>query len=290
MRLLCNKILKIAIAALSIVGSAVAQVTISGQVAVGARKDGAVTYIGRTDGNINVKSVENLGGGLTLTANGGLDLAARAANVNARNLGLSLSSATAGTLTYYSNDVTTLSRLSMGGAVSLGEDLDDLYGAAGQLTAVSYSAPKMGNVTLSYGVSARTAAGRLDTADLSKTAVLGAVYAAGPLSIGVNYSPELQRTRADMSFDAKVAVIEAHMNSSYTGVTDAFSEFGVAVPMGAMTIGAGYSTRGTTSGTAIGVSYALSKQTSIQSAYASLKNSLSAADGAHTSIKLNHTF
>jgi hypothetical protein len=288
----------VAIAALAVVGSAVAQVTISGQFAAGARKDGSVTFAGFTDGNVNFASKESLGGGLSVAAVGGIYLNPRDKGVNSRNYSLALSSTTAGELKFASSRVNVLSRLSMGGAVSLGQDLDDLYGADTELSGITYTAPKMGNVTLSYGVSGRASAqvgaalsGQLLTDNLSKTGTFGAAYAAGPLSIGVNYRPEDGRTRADLSFDAKVAVIEAHMNNSYGTALDSFTEIGIAVPMGAMTFGAGYSSMGDASGTVFGVSYALSKQTSIQTAFANLDKSHSAAkDGAHSSIKLNHTF
>ena len=288
----------VAIAALSIVGSAVAQVTISGQFAAGARKDGSVTFAGFTDGNVNFASKESLGGGLSVAAVGGIYLNPRDKGANARNYSLALSSTTAGSLAYSSSRANFLSRLSMGGAVSLGQDLDDLYGADSELSGITYTAPKMGNVTLSYGVSGRASAqvgaalsGQLLTDNLSKTGTFGAAYAAGPLSIGVNYRPEDGRTRADLSFDAKVAVIEAHMNNSYGTALDSFTEIGIAVPMGAMTFGAGYSSMGAASGTVFGVSYALSKQTSIQTAFANLDKSYTAANnGAHSSIKLNHTF
>ena len=292
----------VAIAALSIVGSAVAQVTISGQFAAGARKDGSVTFAGFTDGNVNFASKESLGGGLSVAAVGGIYLNPRDKGANARNYSLALSSTTAGSLAYSSSRANFLSRLSMGGAVSLGQDLDDLYGADSELSGITYTAPKMGNVTLSYGVSGRASAqvgaalsGQLLTDNLSKTGTFGAAYAAGPLSIGVNYRPEDGRTRADLSFDAKVAVIEAHMNNSYNTTVwkglDSFTEIGISIPMGAMTIGAGYSSMGDASGTAFGVSYALSKQTSIQTAFANLDKSYTAANnGAHSSIKLNHTF
>jgi predicted porin len=110
---------------------------------------------------------------------------------------------------------------------------------------------------------------------------VGVNYAAGPVSAGIDYNQTIERIRASASLDLGMAKIGAGMETK-GGAGDNYV-VGVSVPMGAVTVGAAYSAntkkRGTnaTTGsevgiedaaaTEVGVSYALSKRTSLSAAY-----------------------
>jgi hypothetical protein len=151
--------------------------------------------------------------------------------------------------------------------------------------AVSYTAPKMGPVTLSVGMSENASGnlglgvgGQTTTQRLTSYAVS---FAQGPLAIKANF---LDYDREDLAatntktvvryaatYDLGVAKIGAGSSvakrNNGAKVTDV--AFGVTVPMGAITVGANSASRKistdavATKGTSFAVSYDLSKRTSV---------------------------
>ena len=133
----------IAMAAVAVAGVASAQVTITGAIGMGYQNSFGTKGTARTDGNVNFTATEDLGGGLSVTAVGGVDLQHRGQLAAGRNLSLTVAGGF-GKFAMASLNAANASRLSgAGGTMSLDKDIDDTFGGDVNIQSVSYTLPAM---------------------------------------------------------------------------------------------------------------------------------------------------
>jgi predicted porin len=172
---------------------------------------------------------------------------------------------------------------------------------------IHYSSPKIGGVsgTASYGF------GEDKTAALSATnnTSLQANYAQGPLMVGAAYqkatsqtvNSDIEHNLVGASYDLGVAKLTGSYQTAKINVTkDKEYQFGVTVPMGAVTLSAGYAdsqskTSGVTlngSGYALIAVYDLSKRTSVYGGYESTKVQATGTETkvSNMAVGVRHTF
>jgi predicted porin len=178
-----------------------------------------------------------------------------------------------------------ISGLAQAGAPVNNMEGEVLAAATAGTDIVKYTAPKMGAFTFSASqTEAKGIATGLDTATKGSSAVtVGVDYAAGPLSAKLDYSDYNSaqaaggvnnRYRVAAQYDLGVAKVGAGIEDQKlvaggTGTKNKLTMVGVSAPFGAVTVGAAWVkadnnvTAGTKAGSTVGVSYALSKRTSV---------------------------
>ena len=193
----------IAVAALIATGSSFAQVTLTGQMGFSWQQSPVVAADGShdqglsmNDGDIYVTATEDLGGGISATARGGLVIRGRGTAITDRD-GLVNLTTPMGGLTV--GNVRSCGPLD---AVKSGAVTGTVYTAnetvfqvpidkCSLIDSISYASPKFSNVTVNavYGEfnDSATANQKGNTTGLTFT-VLGATYAAGPLMATADYT------------------------------------------------------------------------------------------------------
>jgi predicted porin len=322
----------IALAAVAVSSAAMAQVTISGLVgAQFAQEKGTNGTFGLHDADLTFTAAEDLGNGMKVTAKATMNFEnGRGSSAKAKKAdGTDNADATASTGYTAIEDVTiaisggfgavTIGRVEAGngiigrglaGAPVMGADDGIVLAAASNTNIVSYGSPRMAGVQLTGNFTQGTGIfgsriSNLEVAKAESFAVsVGANYAAGPVSAGIDYQQTIKRIRASASLDLGMAKIGAGMETK-GGAGDNFV-VGVSVPMGAVTVGAAYSAntkdRGTnaTTGkslgtedataTEVGVSYALSKRTTLSAAYKASNTEAEANIADKYRVRMTHSF
>jgi hypothetical protein len=286
----------IALAALASVSAfAQSSVTLSGNMGFGVSQVGTGTAaLGLTDGGFTFAAVEDLGGGMKVSATQavavkGHDNAAKSDGGSLEISGgfgsLKVGQACAGK---------ALGEGTLGGAYSLAH----AFGAGTDCTANW----QYGLYTLPTMVQGLTVAARISktAGDISvegfsaaeNSAQLRLAYASGPLSAA--YYVRSNTGEIHASYDLGVAKVSFGMDTKTSTATNERTEVGVSVPMGATTFSLGYGKQKDTNikGTQVGVKYALSKRTSIDAVYGSFTNAMngSAAVKDASRVRLLHTF
>jgi len=288
----------VALAALTLVGAASAQVALTGTMSFGYQKSLNDTHgIAMYDNSFNLAGSEDLGGGTKIAFSTGFDGGGRGSAANGLNLGNENASlAVSGgfgkvTLTSFESDGPFANIEGLSGA-SLPVGLFDVSGITGGKrfrNGLLYSAPTFSGVTL--GVSYVTLAGQYTAADPleSKTKVTPSVtYENGPLKAYVEYSvfnasytnsasdPVTQPT-AYVTYDFGAAKVGASWSKASNG--DPFFGLGVNVPVGAVTLGlATFSANssaalGSATWTEASVGYSLSKRTTLKASFGQANDS-----------------
>lgn len=264
-------------------GLAQAQVSVNGTVRYDLTKvEGAAATSGIAKSEVVFKATEDLGGGMTITAQMGLDGTGRGETVAGTDalitVGSRLGSVTVGQVEAANGIIGR----AYAGAPVIGAD-GSVLAAKGNIDSIKYTTPAIGGFTASIGGS------RAVDATTARSYTLGVAGAVGPLDTGVDYNETTKRVRASASMKVAGLTVGAGWSGRETGVADSRA-FGVSVPMGALTVGA---TRSSGNGTAneIGASYALSKRTSVAVAYKTVTDNTTAATNVATSrVRLQHTF
>lgn len=263
-------------------GAAQAQ-TVSGTMRYDLTKaEGAVATSGITKSEIVVKATEDLGAGMSLSAqmgwngNGrGETLAGTDASVT---IGGGFGSVTVGQVEAGNGIIGR----GYAGAPVIGADGSVLAGPS-NIDTIGYTSPAIGGfkvgVSGSRAVDATTARGY----------TVSATGAVGPLDAGVDYNETSKRVRASASMKVAGVTVGAGYSGRETGVSDSYA-VGVSLPVGPLTVGAAYSD-GNGTAKEVGASYALSKRTSVAFAYRTVDGNSSAASNVATSrVRLQHTF
>jgi predicted porin len=231
---------------------------------------------------IKLTATEDLGGGLKATgviSAGGL---ARGNAVTGEDMSLTLAGGFGSLLMGQIEIGSGIRGLAQAGAPVNNMEGEVLAAATAGTDIVKYTAPKMGDFTFSGSLTeAKGIAAGLSTADKGTSAyTVGVAYAAGPLSVSVDTSDwnsaaasgkADNRYRVSGSYDLGVAKVGAGVERQKLvgGGTNKYSMMGVSMPFGAVTVGAAWvkndtsATAGTKAGSTVGVSYALSKRTSV---------------------------
>ena len=306
-------------AAVAVSSAAMAQVTISGAIAGQQNKTGtakAVTSIGVAE--ITFRATEDLGGGMT--ASGFFTIE----NMNNRGTNDSGSTTPSGgsahTHTVTKGPTNADSGISVKGGfgtIAINNTRAGNLAANANVFGTSISNgfyesvadPRSNVQVLSYtspalvpGLSvslARASVGVTAATQAAEINIIGASYAAGPLSLGVQQKSfnaaatasgaENKQTEGFVSYNAGVAVIGYGVGSKTTTTGKAVSSYGISVPMGAITLGVEGAKRGDEAFTNYGVRYALSKRTALHVSAGKWQNT--ATDSAKQSrIRIAHSF
>jgi predicted porin len=292
----------IALAAVAVSSAAMAQVTVSGKLrfAYEASKSAASPAVkknglGVTDGDIVFASKEDLGGGMTMTADMALRLRGRDAKdddtsalettanaIRPRDAKLVLSGGFGSVMIGAIEAGNGIIGLGGAGAPVYGLDNGTTIAAASNTDLLRYTTPTMSgfNVYVS-ALDAVGGQGMEQAATTQDATQVGINYAAGPLKVAAditNYGTNSatgtladSRTRISASYNLGVANVGVGYQDAETttGVNKTERLVGVAVPMGAITVGMNYATSktegvaGTNKGTDLGAKYDLSKRTNI---------------------------
>jgi hypothetical protein len=304
-------------AAVAVAGVASAQVTISGAIGMGYQNSFGTKGTTRTDGNVNFTATEDLGGGLSVTAVGGVDLQDRGQLAAGRNLSLTVAGGF-GKFAMASVNAANSSRLSgAGGTMSLDKDIDDTFGADVNIQSVSYTLPAIvDGLTVAVGWSGAAGATLSNTSTsvgvvaaapgkiLSASADWALTYAFDGGNAVMTYRPNDKRARFGANLTLGGMSVGAHSVPSYTNangdVVGDQTEFEVSMPVGAMTVGAQYATRAawTNAGTALakatgttfGIKYAMSKRTSVIASFGKIDDGTADTNTTQQRVKLIHSF
>lgn len=331
----------VALAALAATG-AFAQVSITGSLIMGYEMDHFGTTktdrsgLGVDTSEINFAATEDLGGGLKATAKMQLASADRGGAAGG-DASLALASSVA-TLTlattkgadYLSGGVAKVGGTGMDGKVFSQRVVSDSATVAIPLGAVTVSlahaepANTLGLGGGAAGASCTYAYGNFDsagatpsTAECQRTNRISVKYAAGALVVDGGYAAYDQQgttttndksdVRASVSYDLGSVKLGGGLNvrTKNQGTrTDALVS--VAMPLGALTLGADWASRktddyadplstgtknGTVTGYGLSVDYALSKRTGLGFYYTNFKQSLAATENSsYTAVLLSHSF
>jgi predicted porin len=253
----------IALAALGVVGAASAQVSISGGVAVGIQNthSDSAAKIHLTNADINFKASEDLGGGLMVNAGLGFsNEGTRGGSMGIENTTLAISG-DFGKLSYGN----ILSARAKMGSASLETDLTDYLGGYLFVTVVQYDAPAIGGWTPFVNWSKVQA---------TLTSTVGDLEVSGSPTIGItgnvagaNVYLENNTGNAADGWDLRVKYDAGGIGLAVRTTKDKYQEFGVSMPMGAMTVSVNTVSQNANKGTSLGVSYAMSKQTALTFGY-----------------------
>ena len=307
----------VALAVLAASGASFAQVTITGKYGFGFKSTttGAASANGlsTSDSNIVFKATEDLGGGMTASAQMKLDAVDRGGPLIGQDSMMSVSSKV-GTFTLGRSEIaldtpdqfgTFLGATVLGGAHSNSESKHDFI--------------KYANTFSGFGVWAQHSEG--DVADISGTTgtttqglnTLGVSYVAGPLSVKADYSAFKNkdqvvgnldnRTTLGGNYDFGVASVGlGFQRTAYAPSGTAMESFvGASIPLGALTVGVDYvnvkvsdksvAADGTASGWGVQAVYSLSKRTSMRLRYANYDATMNPVDKTTDySLVLQHTF
>ena len=301
----------IALAAVAVTSTAMAQVTLSGQLAYAWQSTSSADAVSVkasgltvTDGNLTFKASEDLGGGMKIMVSQEFVSRGRGTTMDGRNASLTLITGM-GNLTVGSVEAGN-GILGLGGAGAPVYGLDDGVTLAGasNVDVAAFSLPSMYGFTLTLksldgtngGVSSN--GGGITSVQLQ--------YAAGALAASVdttNYGGAYaaaagKRTRMSASYDLGVAKVGVGVEKNDKGLLADKSErvLGVSMPMGNMLFGINVAsskvdgTAGNNKGTDLGMKYSLSKQTSVFVQYQTTKAAGAANSASKYRVKLHKAF
>jgi len=313
----------VAIAVLASAGAASAQYTLSGGYTFGYKASDAAgvksSGFGNDGASIKITAVEDLGNGLTATASIGAGGLARSINSTTATGTGTPAAASYSTSGFVDGENANLTLAGGFGAVTLAtnEGTVALSGWQGPASAfdgkvlsaltlrdsISYTLPKFGDFTVGLGYTEDSDAGLgYGASGLDKAFSAYLAYAAGPVSARVLYATYKESTvdnayNLRASYNAGVVVVGGGFaQTNYT--TGARRDFVVGgnIPMGAVTLGANYASRVQTTGkkdtgASLGVSYALSKSTSVNFAHTGWKkNSATGSNDTETTLAISKSF
>jgi predicted porin len=319
----------IALAVLAASGASFAQATITGNYTFGYKQTqdagkAQTSGIGTDTAAIQFGATEDLGGGLKAAAQVSIASAYRGATVGGEDAKLTLTGGfgqlTMGTV----ESANGLLAIGSSGASGFGLDGNVISGST-NLDVIGYGLP-LGN-GLSLGVSytdlgtvsqnPTLGAGTTGPAYSQSSWTVGVTYAAGPLAAkldttsynrngdtdiaGAGLNIAQSRYRLSGAYDFGMARLSAGYSrkSSSGDITQYETLVGIKVPVGAVTAGLDYATASTDNagtkqaekqGYSLGVSYALSKRTSVSASY--LNWDTKGTEGTNTGFRtfISHSF
>lgn len=272
----------IALAVLAASGASFAQstVTLSGVYGVGVSKTaGSISSLGQTDGGLTISVSEDLGGGVKVAAAQTLAFGKQGSSVTADGGSLTVSGGFGAAKFGTACAGAALGEAVVGGAYHFAHALGTSGGDCRSYQYGLYTAPEMvPGLTVAVRVQNMAADGVVSMEDFSATGnglQARFNYNMGAFSSG--FYAKSNSSELHLGYDLGVVALKAGFD---TQTTDGLkrSEFGATIPMGAATIKMGYgvktSANGLTDikGTQIGLSYALSKRTSIGAVFGSFDN------------------
>ncbi len=273
----------IALAAVAVSSAAMAQATISGVLGYGYTQASAATSAakpvaswGQTDGNIVLSGTEDLGGGLKASFRAQIDISGtRGGAAGSADRSLSLAGGF-GTVTM-ANSRSGNAAVSAAG-ISGASLADDAWGDAGGdrrvIDGVTYTSPNISGLTASVSMLQLAANVNNNEAtvasDATKLNAYSVQYSTGPLAVGITLKqPKLSSAASTTEINASYNMGFARVAFGNVKTEDvkATNAFGVSVPMGAITLGAGHIKSATKKYTDYSVAYSLSKRTTARASF-----------------------
>jgi hypothetical protein len=308
----------VALAVLAASGASFAQVAITGSVAMGYASGTASTGaqssgLGVDTATLNFGASEDLGGGMKLTANQGFDTVRRGSVIGGdTSMSLATSAYRVGIASVLVGDYIGNGMANVGGSPINGWD-GRITSARSHVDTVTVAVPLTSAFTLTFGhaeVSANLGAeaglgvGATGSAATQRQTSVTAGYAAGKLAgelMVANWDAQplgfKSRVRGAVSYDFGMAKVGGGFDQEalYAGGNRTDAIVSVAVPFGAVTVGANWAQRqysGTTasdstfSGASFGVSYALSKTSAVSAQYQNWNqsNATAAANASQSNL------
>jgi len=284
-----------------------AQVTISGAVAGQNNKVGtakAVTSVAVSE--LTFRANEDIGGGLKASAfftienmnNRGTDAGSSPNGPTNADSGISLGGGFGTVAVTNTRSGNMADRANVFGT-SISNGFYETVASRPNIQVLSYTSPALIpglNVSLAQANIGNTAASQA-----AKIMVVGATYAAGPLTLGVQQKSlnttaaavvagtEDGQTEGFARYDAGVAVIGLGYGSKTTTAGKAVTSYGVSVPMGAITLGVEGATRGDAEFMNYGVRYALSKRTTLHVSGGEFQTT-AANSQKQSRVRIGHSF
>jgi hypothetical protein len=283
----------IAMAAVAVAGAASAQVSITGAVGFGYSKDSTSKGYEVTDGNIVFSATEDLGGGLAVKASTKLDSLLGRQTANPTNADATVSVSGNGmSVTMGSFESTADARKGDVSGLSLEQGLDKSNYNLATVNVDGIVATADVAAGLSVAVSHVELTPIGDATATAKGTKVMASYTSGALMAYVsqmNYSTAGQKSTTSFAatYDLGVAKVGVGTQNKGGSATDNATIYSVKVPMGAVSFGLARATSGSAKGTAIGASYAMSKQTTV---YFGRQSSTEAALDASYRVKIVKAF
>ena len=272
----------IAGAIMALFGVAQAQ-TVSGTIRYDWTKaEGAVATTGIAKSEVVFKATEDLGGGMSVAAQMGLNGNGRGETLAGTDATIAISGGFGSVTVGQVEAGNGIIGRAYAGAPVIGADGSVLGGAA-NIDSIGYKTPAVAGLT--FGISGSRAV----DATTARAYTVSASGTVGPLDAGVDYNETTKRVRASAKATVAGITVGAGWSGRETGIADSRA-FGVSMPVGPLTVGAA---RSTGNGTAneFGASYTMSKRTSVGYAYKSVTgNSTSATNISTSRVRLQHTF
>ena len=275
----------IALAAVAVTSTAMAQVTLSGTMNADVQNTttDSAAAVTLNDAILSFSATEDMGGGMKLSATTTLQTSpGRGAAATGNGYSIAMSGGF-GSVTL-KNYLTGNNGLSAG--VSAVNDMNDVWGAYSVRTRLEYALPTI--------VPGLTASVRFDSTDISvdssdrDTTKYALGYTMGAVSVSTSGSDAAgSKNDYTVSYDAGIAKLAVYSATDH-------SEYTVTAPVGAVNLGL-HIAKGTgtdlTSATGFVASYALSKRTTVSYNYVNQSSdSDGAAVGSNYRLRLSHSF
>ena len=308
----------VALAALAVVGAASAQVTLTGRVGFAYQGYSAkalapvtaaartqysaeayptagaaaveMTGLAMTDATFNLGMTEDLGGGLTAAGSIGFDAnsAQFGQQQNRRNTSLSVNGGF-GTVAFAQTRTSTLLQSAfLSPAVNYYGVVDSGIITRVPTDTLTYTSPAIGGIKVSAGVNEMGTDGN-ETPSINGFG-LGAIYAAGPVSMAVAYKSiaagykalttgvRTTHFEAMASYDLGVAKVAVGFDGARANVLESATEgnavsLSASIPLGAMAVaGFDYATRDANTFSQYAIQYNLSKRTALNASFGNMSN------------------
>jgi predicted porin len=281
----------VALAAVAVAGVASAQVTITGAIGFGINDTNEVARsMGWTDGKVTFTGTEDLGGGMSITAAMTIESygdAAASTGVNAGGQSVVLSTADAGSLTFSSSGAASDDL----GVASLPFDANSLLGGTtDDYTLVQYDLPKIVD-GLTIGVR-MVGTDTVGFASNDKQYRFGYTFGDAVLGFNTKSTSTGTASAASLTYSVSGITLKAVADTSVQTSGTKKTEYSISAPVGALTVAASNMTKGTLKATEVGVTYAMSKRTSLTFGMGTFSGGTTATTDTTSSsrLRLAHTF
>ena len=297
-------------AVLATAGTAFAQstVTLSGTFGAGYQSfetvTGALVSKGiapATDANIKATIVEDLGGGLKITAAGDFNLnGARSGNLTKGDSSVTLAGGFGSLAFANTRSSNTAIQANVFASWMPVTAFYATVDARAAIDLLSYTSPEV-MPGLKFGI-ARLEVTENTATSINTQTILSATYAVGPLSLAgaqktmsgvITAGTEKSNTELAATYDLGVAKVGLGYGSALTTSTTLYTgknliSYGISAPMGAITFGVNGAKRGDRNFYDAGVNYALSKRTQVRAQLGKMEGGTNA--GNQYRVGLFHTF
>lgn len=276
---------KIAIASVLVLATTLAgaQTVVGGTIRYDAVKaDGTANTTGISKSEITLRTTEDIGNGIKVTAGLGINGAERGASTTGTDAFVALSTP-AGEVMVGQLEVAN-------GLLANTQSLTPVIGSEGIVlgATANYDVAKYSSPSL-LGFKATATSLRGIDATGAHTYVVGAEGKVGPVSTVVDYTDGTERVRISGSMTVAGIAVGAGWSGNEVGVEDSYI-VAASIPFGAVKLGASYAD-GNGTATEVGAAYSLSKRTSVAVAYRDVKDNSDATKNVGTTrVRLQHLF